>query len=103
MKILKEWWKNILLDLFLIFIVFNGKSFIANATRDDYMPDNRSTAGRYTGLFLLGCFLFSYPVLTLFNLPGRLFGIPLFFFYLFATWSALVFFTMLCARIPDTS
>ena len=45
------------------------------------MLKNRSITGRYIGLFLFGCFLFSYPVLTLFNLPDCVLGIPLFFLY----------------------
>jgi len=54
------------------------------------MLDSRSITGRYVGLFLLGCFLFSYPVLTLFNLKNYLFGLPLFFLYLFSAWSVLI-------------
>ncbi|MBC8438310.1 MAG: hypothetical protein H8D87_01295 [Deltaproteobacteria bacterium] len=65
------------------------------------MLDNRSMTGRYIGLFLLGCFLFSYPVLTLFNLEVRLFGIPLFFFYVFTAWSVLILFIIFCGKIPD--
>ncbi len=65
------------------------------------MPDNKSINGRYAGLFLLGCFLFSYPVLTLFNLDTRLLGIPLFFFYIFLTWSVLIVFIMVCGKIPE--
>jgi hypothetical protein len=67
------------------------------------MPDNRSMTGRYTGLFLLGCFLFCYPVLTIFNLPSRLFGIPLFFFYIFAAWTVLIILIIFCGKIPDTA
>jgi hypothetical protein len=60
------------------------------------MLDNRSITGRYIGLFLLGCFGFSYPVLTIFNLPGIMFGIPLFFFYIFTAWSVLIVFILFC-------
>ena len=66
------------------------------------MLDNRSITGRYIGLFLLGCFLFCYPVLTIFNLPYCLLGIPLFFFYLFTAWSVLIIFIIFCTKIPDT-
>ena len=62
------------------------------------MPDNRSKSGRFVGLFLLGGFLFSYPVLTLFNLEDRLFGIPLLFFYLFFAWMVLIIFTIACGK-----
>jgi hypothetical protein len=53
---------------------------------------NRSllTGQRLGGLFLLGCVLFNYPVLFLFNHPVRVLGIPLLYLYLFAAWAALV-------------
>jgi len=66
------------------------------------MFDNRSLTGRYFGLFLFGLFLFCYPVLTIFNLPISLFGIPLFFFYIFTAWSVLIVFIIFCGKIPDT-
>jgi hypothetical protein len=65
------------------------------------MLKNRSISGRYIGLFLFGCFLFSYPVLTLFNLEKSLFGIPLFFFYIFLAWSALILLIIFCGKIPE--
>ena len=69
--------------------------------KEDIVPDSRPIAFRYVGLFLLGCFLFAYPVLTLFNLDSRLFGIPLFFFYIFFAWSILIIFIILCGKIPE--
>ena len=65
------------------------------------MLDNRSITGRYIGLFLFGCFLFCYPVLTIFNLEEDLFGIPVLFFYMFTAWSLLIVFIVLCGKIPD--
>ncbi|MCK5836741.1 MAG: hypothetical protein KAH09_05705 [Desulfobacula sp.] len=63
------------------------------------MRDNTSIRARYTGLFLLGWFLFSYPVLTLFNLPVCLFGIPLFFLYVFTAWSVLIVLIVFCGKL----
>lgn len=65
------------------------------------MRDNRSIISRYIGLFLLGCLLFSYPVLTLFNLEKSVFGIPLFFCYLFTAWSVLIICILLCGKVPE--
>ncbi len=65
------------------------------------MLENKSITGRYIGLFLAGCFLFSYPILTLFNMPVFVMGIPLFFFFLFAAWVVLIFLIMVCTRVPD--
>lgn len=67
------------------------------------MIDDRTITGRYLGLFLLGCFLFSYPVITIFNLPKQVLGIPLFFFYLFAAWLVLVLLILMLGRHPDTT
>jgi hypothetical protein len=41
-------------------------------------------------LFLLGVFLFNPPLLSVFDIPHRLFGIPLLYIYLFACWGALL-------------
>jgi len=41
-------------------------------------------------LFFLGLVLFNYPVVSLFNRPLLVGGIPLFYLYLFAVWFGLV-------------
>jgi hypothetical protein len=41
-------------------------------------------------LFLLGVFLFNPPLLSIFDLPRQLFGVPLLYVYLFACWGALL-------------
>ena len=45
---------------------------------------------RLVGLFLLGCVLFNYPLLALFNVRGTLLGIPMLYAYLFAAWALLI-------------
>ena len=45
---------------------------------------------RLFGLFLLGCVLFNYPLLSLFNLKTMVFGVPLLFFYVFTGWLVLI-------------
>lgn len=64
------------------------------------MRNNRSITNRYIGLFLLGCFLFSYPVLTLCNQEKTVLGVPLFFIYLFLAWSVLIVCILLCGKGP---
>jgi hypothetical protein len=45
---------------------------------------------RLVGLFLLGCLLFNYPLLSLFNLKRMLYSLPLFYLYIFTVWSAMI-------------
>ncbi|TXF13694.1 hypothetical protein [Pelomicrobium methylotrophicum] len=48
------------------------------------------TGERLIAVFLLGCLLFNYPLLDLFNSNAEVFGIPLLFAYLFAAWMLLI-------------
>jgi hypothetical protein len=53
-------------------------------------------------VFLLGCLLFNYPLLYLFNINDRLFGIPLLYIYVFTAWGLLIGLTAaVLARRPD--
>lgn len=45
---------------------------------------------RLAALFLLGCLLFNYPLLYLFNSDRQIFGIPLLYAYIFAAWALLI-------------
>jgi hypothetical protein len=54
------------------------------------MANRTLWAQRLVALFLLGCLLFSYPLLALFDGGGELFGIPRLFAYLFGAWAALI-------------
>ena len=47
-------------------------------------------AQRLAGLFALGCLLFNYPLIELFNRPIMVLGIPLLYAYLFGAWAALI-------------
>ena len=47
-------------------------------------------AQRLVALFLLGCLLFSYPLLSLFNVSGTVAGIPILYAYLFGAWILLI-------------
>jgi hypothetical protein len=47
-------------------------------------------AQRLVALFVLGCLLFSFPLLSLFNGGGAVWGIPLLYAYLFAAWSGFI-------------
>jgi hypothetical protein len=45
---------------------------------------------RLIALFLLSYILLNNPILSLFNLPRLVFGIPLLFFYIFGVWILLI-------------
>ncbi len=47
-------------------------------------------AERLIGLFLIGAIGFSPPILTLFDKPVLVAGIPLLYLYLFAFWIVLI-------------
>ena len=45
---------------------------------------------RLVGLFLLGCLLFNFPMLALFNVRATVLGVPLLYAYLFAAWILVI-------------
>ena len=47
-------------------------------------------AQRLVALFLLGCLLFSYPLLSLFNTGDSFLGIPVLYAWLFGVWIGLI-------------
>jgi hypothetical protein len=47
-------------------------------------------AQRLVALFLLGCLLFNYPLLYLFNRGGEILGIPVLYAYIFTSWGVLI-------------
>ena len=48
------------------------------------------TGQRLAAIFLLGCVLFNYPLIALFNKPGEIADIPLLYFFLFGAWALLI-------------
>ncbi|MBT8372967.1 MAG: hypothetical protein HKO68_07015 [Desulfobacterales bacterium] len=50
---------------------------------------------RLVALFLLGCVLLNYPILSLFNPEITVFGLPLLYIYIFGIWCLLIGLTAL--------
>ncbi len=50
---------------------------------------------RLIAVFVLGCLLFNFPLLHLFNIDQRLFGVPLLYIYMFAAWAVVIGLTAL--------
>ena len=54
------------------------------------MIRTRLVAQRLAFLFLLGCVFFNYPLLSIFNQGGSLFGMPPLYSWLMGSWLALI-------------
>jgi uncharacterized membrane protein len=54
------------------------------------MTTTASTNWRLVGIFLLGCVVLSFPVLTIFNVKALVFGFPLLYIYIFTVWIILI-------------
>lgn len=54
------------------------------------MAHRAAQAQRLVALFVLGCLLFSFPLLSLFNSSGTVLGIPVLYAYLFGVWVLLI-------------
>jgi hypothetical protein len=45
---------------------------------------------RLVALCMLGCVLFNYPILAIFNVPAAVLGIPVLYAYIFLAWALLI-------------
>jgi hypothetical protein len=54
------------------------------------MQESEAKGQRLIALFIFGCLLFNYPVLSLFNVAARVAGVPVLYAYLFTAWALLV-------------
>ena len=45
---------------------------------------------RLAALFLLGCLLLNYPIVSLFAAAARVLGVPLLYVYVFVAWAILI-------------
>ena len=54
------------------------------------MQEHERKGQRLIALFILGCLLFNYPVLSLFNVADEAFGVPVLYVYIFVAWGLLV-------------
>ena len=54
------------------------------------MQEHERKGQRLIALFIFGCLLFNYPVLSLFNVAAVAFGVPVLYAYMFAAWALLV-------------
>jgi hypothetical protein len=45
---------------------------------------------RMIALCMLGCVLFNFPILALFNVSDTLLGVPMLYAYIFIAWALLI-------------
>jgi predicted permease len=54
------------------------------------MQQTGAKGQRLIALFILGCLLFNYPVLSLFNVSADALGVPVLYAYIFVAWALLI-------------
>ena len=62
------------------------------------MNDRDVKGRRLIALFVLGCLLFNFPVLSLFNVAAAVLGVPVLYAYIFAAWGLPVALMALAAE-----
>lgn len=62
------------------------------------MAGRRKLENAALALLVFGALLMVQPILNIFNVPVRLFGVPLVVIYLFMVWITLVGVTLLLSR-----
>ena len=54
------------------------------------MEEIESRGQKLIALCMLGCVLFNFPILALFNVRGTFFGVPVLYAYIFIAWAVLI-------------
>ena len=54
------------------------------------MQEHERKGQRLIALCMLGCVLFNFPILALFNVSGSVFGVPVLYAYIFLAWALLI-------------
>ena len=60
------------------------------AWRSETLKKPGPSGARLACVFLAGGLLFSFPLIALFNVSGRVLGVPVLYAYLFSAWAALI-------------
>jgi hypothetical protein len=58
---------------------------------------------RLTSLFLFVVVLYNYPILSLFNIPKNIMGIPLLYLYLFSVWILSIIIVVIINKYPEAT
>jgi hypothetical protein len=63
------------------------------------MPPENIKNKRLFCIFFIGCLIFNYPIISLFNHEIFIFGIPLLFVFLFCGWGLIIIAMVFITRI----
>ena len=63
------------------------------------MTRDSMTGRRLVGLFLLGLLLFNFPLISMFNRPNLILGVPALYFYLFCAWFLLIVLVLIVSHV----
>jgi hypothetical protein len=64
------------------------------------MKRSGTTGPRLAAIFMMGCILLNYPILSLFGGPREIAGIPLLYAYTFGAWTLLIGLMVLVIERP---
>ena len=67
------------------------------------MTFDKEKSRRLTGLFLFVVILYNYPILSLFNIPKNISGIPVLYLYLFFVWILSIILVVIINKYPKTT
>ena len=59
------------------------------------MDSKNRKSMQMVGVFFLGCVLFNYPIMTLFNIDAFIMELPLFYVCLFTGWAIIILLILL--------
>ncbi|RPH51823.1 MAG: hypothetical protein EHM85_05270 [Desulfobacteraceae bacterium] len=64
------------------------------------MTFDKEKSRRLVGLFLFVVILYNYPILSLFNIPDKISGIPVLYLYLFFVWILSIVLVVIINKYP---
>jgi hypothetical protein len=67
------------------------------------MTYDNEKSRRLVGLFLFVAVLYNYPIISLFNIPTRISGIPVLYVYIFFVWMLSIILVVIINRYPQNN
>jgi hypothetical protein len=67
------------------------------------MTYDNEKSRRLVGLFLFVAVLYNYPIISLFNIPTKISGIPVLYVYIFFVWMLSIILVVIINRYPQNN